>query len=159
MRFIVMALSALLFASQANAATCEQFVARAIEAAAYYKVPVPQFDLEGVNSYDPDTRYFKITTFGDIRSVMICSHGWVSHYAVDANNGGEGISNVHVAALTAIGLYGDGMTWQEATAMRDQLMREAKAAEPQMAERTVDDAKISLIISFAGAASFAIAPK
>jgi hypothetical protein len=158
MRFI-MALSALLFASQANAATREQFVARAIEGAVYYKVPVPQFDLEGVNSSDPDTRHFKITTFGDVRSMMICRHGWVSNYAVDANNGGEGISNVHVAALTAIGLYADGMTWREATAMRDELMREAKAAEPQMAERVVDDAKISLIISFAGAASFVIDPK
>ena len=161
MRLILMALSLALLAvaSPASAATCEQFAARFVEAGAYYKVPV-QFEPEGVNPHDPDRQYFKITTFGDVRSVMICSHGWVNNFAVDANNGGEGMSNDHVAALTAVGLYGDGMTWREATDMRDQLMREAKAADLRIAERTVDDVvRISMIISGAGGASFVIEPK
>jgi hypothetical protein len=112
MRSIWMALSVglLAIASPASAATCEQFVARFVEAGAHYKVPTPQFEPEGVNSHDPDTQYFKITTFGDVRSVMICSHGWVSHYAVDANNGGEGLANAHVGALTAVALCADGLS-------------------------------------------------
>jgi hypothetical protein len=141
--------------STAKAVTCEEFVARVVEGAAYYKVPVPKFDLEWVNSADADWRYFKITTFGDVRAIMGCRHGWVDTFAVDANNS-EGMSTVHVSALTAIGLYGDGVTWREAIAMRDELMREAKGAEPQIAKRTIEDAEVSLIISFAGVASFQI---
>ena len=149
MRFILMAVSlAVLATTQAHAATCEQFVARVIEGAAYSKAPVPAFDLEGVNSYDADHRFFKITTFGDVRAMMLCNHGWVETFAIDANNN-EGMCSVHVSALTAIGLYGDGITWREATAMRDELMREAKGAEPQIAKRAIEDAEVSLIISLA----------
>ena len=87
MRFILMAVSlAVLATTQAHAATCEQFVARVIEGAAYSKAPVPAFDLEGVNSYDADHRFFKITTFGDVRAMMLCNHGWVETFAIDANN-------------------------------------------------------------------------
>src|ERR1700738_640129 len=89
--------------STAKAVTCEEFVARVVEGAAYYKVPVPKFDLEWVNSADADWRYFKITAFGDVRAIMGCRHGWVDTFAVDANNS-EGMSTVHVSALTAIGL-------------------------------------------------------
>ena len=40
--------------------------------------------------------------------------------------------------------------------MRDELMREAKGAEPQIAKRAIEDAEVSLIISLAGVASFQI---
>jgi hypothetical protein len=44
--------------------------------------------------------------------------------------------------------------------MRDQLMREAKSDDIQkIAERTVDDVRVSMVFSFAGAASFVIEPK
>jgi hypothetical protein len=104
---------------------CEQFVARVIEGAAYDKAPVPAFDLEWVNPYDADQRAFKIKTFGDVRAMMLCRHGWVDTFAVDANDS-EGMSTVHVKALMAIGLYGDGLDWREATILRDRLVREAK---------------------------------
>jgi hypothetical protein len=152
-RLFWVALSLVFSISTAKAVTCEQFVARVMEGAAYYKVPVPQFDLEWVNPADADWRAFKITTFGDVRAIMFCRHGWVDTFAVDANDS-EGMSTVHVSALTAVGLYGDGLTWQEAIAMRDQLMREAKPAH--VAELTIDGAKASLIISIVGVASFQI---
>jgi hypothetical protein len=141
--------------STAKAVTCEKFVARVVESAAYYKVPVPKFNLEGVNSADADWRHFKITTFDVVRAFIDCRHGWVDNFTVVANNS-EGMSAVHVSALTAIGLCGDGMTWREAIAMRDEPMREAKGAEPQIAKRTIEDAEVSLIISFGGVASFQI---
>ena len=86
---------------------------------------------------------------------MSCWHGWVGTFAVDANTG-EGLTTVHVSALTGVGLYADGLTWQEAIAMRDELMREAKEADLQMAKRNIEGAEASLIISFAGFASFQI---
>ena len=141
--------------STAKAVTCEEFVARFVEGAAVYKVPVPKFDLWWVNPLDADWRYFKITTFDDVRAIMGCRHGWVSTFAVDANDA-EGMSTVHVSALTAVGLYGDGLTWEEAVAARNELMREVKGGESLTAKRTIEDAEVSLIISVAGVASFQI---
>ena len=73
---------------------------------------------------------------------------------MDANNS-EGMSTVHVSALTAVGLYGGGWTWREATTIRDELVREAKGAEPQIAKRSIEGADLSFII-LAGVASFQI---
>jgi hypothetical protein len=139
--------------SSARAVTCEEFAARFAEGAAQSKIPAPKFDLAHVNSADPDWRDFSITTVSDVRSMLSCRHGEIDAYAVDANGPGR-TSTDHVGALTAIGIYSDGWTWQEATAIRDQLLRKAK--ETSVAEQTSEGAKFSLIISVAGVASFQI---
>jgi hypothetical protein len=141
--------------SIAKATTCEEFVARFIEGAARYSAPKPRFELEHVNPTDPENRFFKITTFSDVRSMLSCWHGEVNAYLVDANSA-EGLTTEHVTALTAVGIYGSGWTWREASALRDQIVQQAKNAKPQMAELVVEDAKLSFVISFAGFASFEV---
>jgi hypothetical protein len=135
--------------------TCEQFAARLVEGATYYKTPVPQFDLWHVNDADAGIRYFKIRMFDNVRSIVSCWHGQVGTFAADANDA-EPMSAVHLSLLMGIGFYGDGMAWQEAIGARDDLLRAAKAADPQTAEMPVDFGRASLIISVAGAPSFVI---
>lgn len=86
---------------------------------------------------------------------MLCRHGWVATFAVDASDD-SGMAMVHVSALMAVGLYAYGMDWREAVAARNQIVREAKARDPQIAEHTIDGVKISLIISDGGVPSFQI---
>jgi hypothetical protein len=137
----------------ANAMTCEEFVARFFEGAAQYKIPTPRFELAHVNAADPEWRDFIIVTLSDVRSMMSCEHGSVRTFAVDANDA-AGLTTVHVGALTALGIYSAGWTWHEATTIRDQLVSKAKDAD--IAEQTIEGAKLSLIISGAGVASFQI---
>jgi hypothetical protein len=73
----------------------------------------------------------------------------------DANDD-SGMASLHLSTLMEIVLYGYGMEWKEAIGMRDNLLRVAKAADPQMSKLTVDDGEASLIISFAAIPSFQI---
>jgi hypothetical protein len=82
----------------------------------------------------------------------------VDTFAADANDS-EGMASVHLSALMGIGLYSYGLEWREAIGLRDQLMRAAKAAEPQIAKIPVEGGEASLIISFAGVPSFQIDTK
>jgi hypothetical protein len=139
----------------AQAIPCEQFTARFLEGAAYSRLPVPTFELVHVSEIDPNIRYWSITAFGDVRSTMSCWHGSVGTFAVNANTK-EDVATLHVSALMGIGLYAYALDWREAVERRNQLMRTAKAQEIQQAKATVEDAEASLIISFAGLASFRI---
>jgi hypothetical protein len=75
MRRLILAAILMISSPAADAATCEQFRARFLEGAAYYKVPAPKFDLVHVNEADANIRYWSITTFGDVRAEMSCRHG------------------------------------------------------------------------------------
>jgi hypothetical protein len=87
--------------------------------------------------------------------MMSCWHGSVGTFAADASDS-EGMSSVHLSLLMGIGLYSYGLEWREALGLRDQLMREARASEPQIARLPVEGGEASLIISFAGVPSFQI---
>jgi hypothetical protein len=139
----------------AQATPCEEFTARLLDGAAYYKVPAPKFELVHVNEADANIRYWSITMFGDVRAMMSCWHGSVGTFAADANDN-SGMATVHLSLLMGLGLYGYEFDLREAAGLRDQLMREARAAEPQIAKLSVDGGEASLIISFAGVPSFQI---
>jgi hypothetical protein len=139
-------------------ATCEQFKAAIVEGAAQYQAPAPKFQLDGVNSADADISYWTITTFGDVRAAMSCSHGSVSFFLADANDS-EIRSSLHLLVLMAIGLHGWGMEWRPALEMRDQLVRMANASDAQTASLHVEGGEASLVISIAGVPSFQIDTK
>jgi hypothetical protein len=143
---------AVAFSHQSRAGTCEQFAARAVEGAAIYNMPTPEFTLVHVNEADPDDRYFDIM-FGDFRTLMMCWHGSVSYFAADARDSSEA-SSARVSLLMVISLYADGLAWNEAISLRDALVREARSKDAQnkfpMAERTIDGVRASLIVSSAG---------
>jgi hypothetical protein len=118
------------------------------------QVPAPKFELVHVNEADANIRYWSITMFGDVRSVMSCWYGWVGTFAADAND--SEMSSVHLSLLMGIGLYSYGMEWREALGLRDQLVRAAKASDLQTARFPVEGGEASLVISVAGVPSFQI---
>jgi hypothetical protein len=153
---ILTVLGALSGAGSLHAAPgCDQFKAAIVEGAAKYNAPVPKFRLEHVNSADAGIQYWTIATFNDVRAMISCWHGSVGTFAADANDS-EGMSSVHLSLLMGIGLYSYGLEWREAIGLRDQLMRAARASDPQIARLPVEGGEVSLIISFAGVPSFQI---
>jgi hypothetical protein len=153
MRRLVLTALLMSWPISARAIPCEQFTARFLEGAAYYRA-VPKF-LAMQSEVDPDVRYWTITMFGDVRSMMSCWHGSVRWFAADANTG-EGMASVHLSAMMGIGLYAYALDWREAVEMRNELMRAAKASDTHQARAMVEDGEASLIISFAGLPSFQI---
>jgi hypothetical protein len=134
------------------APSCDEFSARFIEGAAYYKSE-PQFKLDHAGL--DDTGYWTITTFSNVRSMMICWHGLVRTFAVDAND--DSISaSTNVKALTTVGFYANGLDWQGSVAMRDAIVRAAKSTEAQIARLPVDAGSASYVVSIAGVPSFEI---
>jgi hypothetical protein len=149
---VVVALLALAPSALRAAPSCDEFSARFIEGAAYYKSePQFRFDHAGLD----ETGYWTITTFNDVRSIMICSHGLVKVFAVDASD--DSISAAtNVKSLTTVGFYANGLDWQGAVTMRDAIVRAAKSTEAQIARLPVDAGSASYVVSIAGVPSFQI---
>jgi hypothetical protein len=101
----VAALLALAPSALRAAPSCDEFSARFIEGAAYYKSePQFKFDYAGLD----ETGYWTITTFSNVRSMMICSHGLVRTFAVDANDASIS-ATTNIKALTTVGFYANGL--------------------------------------------------
>ena len=64
---------------------CDDFKAALIEGAAKYQIPNPTFELAQDNNADSDITVWNIATFKELPTMMICSHGSVSTFAVYAN--------------------------------------------------------------------------
>jgi hypothetical protein len=138
------------------APTCEQFKASILEGAAQYEVPRPEFHQEEINFTDPEVTYWTITTFDDVLSIMICGHGNVSAFAVDANDNSI-MSTTHLLSVMGIGLHGYGMEWRSALSLRDELVRAAKTSDRLIANARIQDGgDASFIVSIAGVPSFEI---
>ena len=133
---------------------CDDFKVALIEGAAKYQIPSPTFELAQVSEFDSDITAWNIATFKELPALMICSHGSVSTFAVDANDS-ESVSNVHLLLLAAIGLHGYGLEWREALELRDELVRAAKTRLTANI-RLQDGSDASFIISVAGVPSFQI---
>lgn len=137
------------------AASCDQFKAAMVEAAAKYRAPIPKFQQEQLNSADANIQYFTISMFDDAHAVMSCRDGEADTFAADADSNGQ-TSILHTMLLAAMGLHGYGLEWRPALKMRDQLFRSAKTSNRQAAKVHLAGGEASLIISAAGAPSFRI---
>ena len=125
----------------ARGKSCDDFKAALIDGATLYQIPTPTFQLAHVNKSDSDVTHWSIVTFNEIRAMMVCWHGSVSTFAVDAN-----------------GLHAYGLEWGPALKLRDDLVRAAKASDPHTANiRIQGGSNASFIISVAGVSSFQIA--
>ena len=135
---------------------CDDFKAALIDGATVYQIPTPTFQLTHVNEPDSDVTHWTIVTFNEIRAKMVCWHGSVSTFAVDANNS-KMTSSLHLLLLTGIGLHAYGLEWGPALKLRDDLVRAAKASDPHTANiRIQGGSNASFIISVAGVPSFQI---
>jgi hypothetical protein len=130
---------------------CDDFKAALSEGAAKYQIPNPTFELAQDNKADSDITVWNIATFKELPTMMICSHGSVSTFAVYANDS-DFTSSLH---LSGIVLHGYGLEWREALELRDELVRAAKTRLTANI-RMQDGSDASFIISVAGVPSFQI---
>jgi hypothetical protein len=153
LRFFTLAVA--LMPMSVQAVTCEQFKAAIIEGAAMHQSPAPIFHMSRVNSADPNSKYWNVQMFDDVRAMVSCWRGSVGTFAADAKNS-QPTSGIHLTLLMGMALRGYGLEWREALSMRDKLVGTAEASNPHMAKIPFGARKASLIVSIAGVPNFRI---
>jgi hypothetical protein len=153
-RLLVLAFMAMPISAHA-APACEQFKAVIMEGTNIYKLRPATFRVEkGGNS----EAWHVTGIFPDVRAAILCRNGQVRSYMADADDD-KPASALHVQILATLGLQGYQMDMRSALALRDQLVSEAKEAEPHTAKRAINGGTASFVISFAGVPSFQIETK
>jgi hypothetical protein len=161
--FIVAA--CLLLPTAAHATKCDQFKAVMIKDAAAHQQPLPKFQPTHIQlPTDAGGQSVEILMFDDVRATFTCwSYGWPMSFRAEAKSSNP-VSISHAMSLAAMGLrnffLGNGINnrreWQEAIAIRDELIEKAKSSDGTRSEVRVEDGWASCVINPAGVLSFEI---
>jgi hypothetical protein len=162
---LFMVAACLLLPTAAHATKCDQFKAVMIEDAAAHQQPSPKFQPTHIQMpADADSQSIEILMFDDVRVTFTCwSYGWPMSFRAEAKSSNP-VSISHAMSLAAMGLrnffLGNGINnrreWQEAIAIRDELIEKAKSSDGTRSEVRVEDGWASCVINPAGVLSFEI---
>jgi hypothetical protein len=136
-----------------------------IKDAAAHQQPLPKFQPTHIQlPTDAGGQSVEILMFDDVRVTFTCwSYGWPMSFRAEAKSG-DPVSISHAMSLAAMGLrnffLGNGIKnrreWQEAIALRDELIEKAKSSDGKRSELRVEDGWASCVINSAGVLSFEI---
>jgi hypothetical protein len=133
-----------------DAITCDHLKTALVAGASEHRLQTPVARSEQYSPSNPDHMAWRISFEGlDQPVLMMCHSGYVKAFAADNRD-----LNASEVLVMDIALTAWGFEPEEAAKIREVLITEAKRS--RIAEVTAGRAKISFIISFAGAPSFQI---